>query len=714
MVTPTVTDRRVPLARLRLLAAIVLGPIAPLWSNRSARTRKWLRRMFWTLAFYAIGSGPAWAGKDPSIKPTGIGGLITVPDMAHGRGKTLFEAYPLTYYNIYTHLGSGGFLGVGNKVSDAPAEVMGLLYSTLELLAACVVRLAVGLTWWYVQLTGVETGAHSIGKSMQSAATELNGWLLPTALGLGAVIAYIKARTAQDGFSQLLTVIMCGIGAIALSISGATLMANVDHGRVLLSNAVNVAGGQSISTSDTPFKQPGTDVKTGDAVTNASRAEGDAVWRSLYVVPWCQVQFGSQQACKEFGHQWLPLNNKERQKLLDNKIKNRDKDAYNYIEGKNPADRFGAAIGGLVIAVIGAIMIGLLALFALMPWILAMILMYLAVVFFCLACIPGKTRQWAADYFSTLAGLTITSALSGGILAGMLLAVMAAQDVTETHGWLPGFMLTLASIGGAWFARKKLEQILGGGGATMGMGGMFASMLGGKMLGKGLKRLGGAVKSKAGSKVGSAARSGAGRVREGASAAGQKFAGSRANLPGSAGRYFRAKAEPVRNRAHGAVRNAKKAAGEKTRAAGGKFRDSMLPWRAGGATAGNKGKGSKGLSSQNDTSSRDHSQRHTDAERQHGTNAARFRQTRQQQPHTDSNRPAGTTAKNKPPSSTSGQQNRGTGRGRRFADLSNRADARSSQPSEATQQRMRRPQQQRAGSPRRRRSSAPGMRRTQR
>ena len=566
-----------------------IGRMFPLWTNRSARTRKRLRRLFVILStIYVVGSAPAWAGaaddKQPSIAPTGMGGLITIPDLSAGRSKTLFESYGTARYQIYTDLSGWG---------DAPESVMGYLYQMLSLLAFFLTKLGVGLAWWQVQLTGTSTGADSIGKAIQSAGTELNGWVLPSALAIGGCIAYLKARTGDNAFGQVVTCLAYGLAAIGIATSGVTIVNAADNARVALSNAINKAGGQAVSDSDVPFDMPGADLTSGDDVSNASRAQGDAVWRAFYVTPWCQMEFGSLQACKEYGYQWLNSPNmKARKDNVLSQIEKRDKSTAEYMKGHNPADRLGVGVIGLLIALLGCIVMGGLALLALMPWVLALILAFVSVFFLAMGCIPGRCRQICNDFLATELGLTVTSALTGAILTGMLLTVLAANQITATQGWLPGFLMIVAAMGGAWVGRKRLEQMLTGGGGSGGMG-MLGAMIGGRMLARSMGRMAGSVmKSRPGRAVAGKLGAGASRAADAGRSASARFQSSSANLPGRAGaagrRFYQAKTAPARKRAAAArdaaarrVQTAKGYPGKVGRQAAGHVKDAA---RRGGST----------------------------------------------------------------------------------------------------------------------------------
>lgn len=424
--------------------------------------------------FYILGSAPAWAGvvADPTT-PDGLGGLFTIPNLAGGSGKTLFEATNDSNYELYTDL---GLTDVGEKTAV-------ILYAPFLGLGMAMVRLAIGLTWWLNALTSRDVGLSNLGTSLQSVAANLNVWLLPTALAIGAVIAYASARAGRDVLGQVAWVMGLGIASIAMATSAPQILHTIDGARQLLARTVSAVGPNTSEVSTTPFKWPGADLDTGDATRDLSRASGDAVWRSFAVVPWCQVQFGSQKACARYGAKWLTLEtNDDKKDFIETQIipqegGSDDAPTVRFIKGHNPSDRIVVSLFALVNGIGVLIVIGGLALLALMPWVTALLLLFLSTVFLCLLCVPGRPRQLGMTFLNTVAGLVLLSALSTGVLTGALLAVTAVTSIAPTQGWLPAAVMTTAILVAAWHARSILERIVFVAGASAGsrMGGLAAA-----------------------------------------------------------------------------------------------------------------------------------------------------------------------------------------------------------------------------------------------
>lgn len=426
-------------------------------------------------AFYAVGSGPAWAGvaADPT-SPDGLGGLFELPSLnVGGGGPTLFEAVEGKHYTLYADLG----------LTDVVKKGANYIAYAFLLLGMLMVRLAVGLTWWMTSLTQTDVGITQLGTSLQSVSSELNQWLLPSALAIGAVVAYARSRTGQDALSQVLWTAGLGIGAVAMATSAPTILDTVDDTRQLVATTMTQAGTEAVTESKVPFEWEGTDLTRGDAQTATMRASGDAVWRSFAVVPWCQAQFGSQEACKRYGADWLKLDSDEqRAEYVEDTIERQeggdDAATVKYVKGQYPAERIVIGIFMFITGIAVCFVVGGLALLALMPWVTAVLLMFLMTVFLSSLAIPGRIRQIGLDFLNLIGGLTLLSALTTAILTGALMATMAATSAASAQGWLPTAILTIAILLAAWQARTMLERILMVSSAGSTSGGLFKTMMG--------------------------------------------------------------------------------------------------------------------------------------------------------------------------------------------------------------------------------------------
>lgn len=451
---------------------MILRTVFPLarWFHTKARRRA-LLLVAWVIT-YVIASAPAQAAMAGKTSPDGMGGLFTIPNLRQGQAPLLFEAYSPQRYTLYQDFG-------WNDIVDKVAYP---IYEALMELSYAIVKLAIGLTWWLHDMTTMDTGSDAIAKGIQSTAASMQDWMLPTALAVGALIAYVRARQGTaDVLGQVLTVALAAIAVIGLSQSATSVVGALDRGRVVMAETVNSLGANSISQQNEPFKFSKDPHLTANTPNVVRRKSGDVVWREFYVTTWCQANFGSQEACKAYGDGWLAAGNFDARKhYLEDTIQpaegGDDADTVKYIKGSDPGSRLGISIFGLVIAIGGAAVIGGLAFFALLPWLLALVLLYLVVFFLCLMVIPGRPRQIGADYVQSILGLTLFSALCGGLLSAMLLLMIQASKLTGQKGWLAGMLMMIAALGATWEARKLMNRMLTG---SAGSGGGFGAMLGG-------------------------------------------------------------------------------------------------------------------------------------------------------------------------------------------------------------------------------------------
>ena len=462
----------------------MIGRFFPLYARLSRKTRRRLLMLLSWVVVYTVCAAPAQA----ATSPDGIGGLFTIPTLDKGQKPLLFEAYSPQRYQIYNDLG----------FSDVIEKVGLLLYEALMELSYAIVKLAIGLTWWLTELTGSSVGTDSIAQGVGSVARAVEVWILPTAIAIGALIAYIRARQGtSDVLGQVLTVILAAGAVVGMGASAPDIIHGLDGTRVVLGDTVNDLGAGAITRLDQPFKFTAEPVITSNTPYAVQRKSGDVVWREFFVTPWCQTNFGSQAACRAYADKWLAQPNyKARQNYLNNVIARQeggsDSDTVKYIKGKTPGTRIGLSLFTLVLSLGGAIVIGGLAFFALLPWLLALVMMFLAVFFLCLIVVPGRPRQIGVDYIESILGLTLLSALSGGLLSAMLLVLIQASKLAGTKGWLPSMLFSFAALGGTWEARKQLNRRLAGGSGGAGAGGLLAGLAVAKMASRGV---GGALRS---------------------------------------------------------------------------------------------------------------------------------------------------------------------------------------------------------------------------
>src|SRR5690606_17904374 len=231
--------------------------------------------------------------------PTGFGDLLVGPNLRGGHAPTLYERYPLGAYTFdTTRLNSG---------TDWVHIAVNNIASGLMLVAAAIIRGAIVLLWTMFDSTSLTGLANAITGNLGATASALLPWLLPSALAIGGLTAYVMGRNTQGGsLGQLLWVGVAGILAISFAVSPQLWVQTLTDIRNAGTTAVLTAASTSVTTTETPF--PGPAATFGDsAQENMLRTSGDAIWRSYVATPWCYTNFGSRDACEAYGPGILEL-----------------------------------------------------------------------------------------------------------------------------------------------------------------------------------------------------------------------------------------------------------------------------------------------------------------------------------------------------------------------------------------------------------------------
>lgn len=502
----------------------------PLRNGRSTSNR-WLHRLqraAQLAAAYLVVVLPsmAWAADGDGVaatSPDGLGNLLSPPPgLVPAEGKSLFEFVGMEHYFIWTDL------GVGDVVEKSAL----VIYAPIQLIAMLLVRLGIAMSWWLDRLTAENNIATSIGSLIESSASLFNTWLLPTALAVGALIAYGMARRGQNALSQIAAVIAIGLLAVGLASSGGKLVSGLDTGRSLLSNTVGQATGSAMNTTDAPIHWY-TNYDQGTPQQQLARKSGDTIWRTFAVTMWCESQFGSVQACEQYGPAWLKLETDDERKAYVEDVVivaegGGDAATVRYMQGHQPSMRITVALFSLVLGAGAGLVIAGLSMVALLSWILALLLLALAGFFAAIMVIPGRPRRWGLDFFNTVIAATIGSALVGGLLWATLAATGALAALIAPLGFLPMAVIALAVLLAGWKSKSLLEGLLYSGTSMRGQGdtGMrlasFIAAQAGIRTGKRATR---AVAS-AGAGIGGMAARGAGRLTNVAAGTPRHGAGS--------------------------------------------------------------------------------------------------------------------------------------------------------------------------------------------
>jgi hypothetical protein len=421
---------------------------------------KWSRRIrtaLTVLTFSLIITAQLALAADPQQQttPTGFGDLLPAPDLTHGDTRTLFEQYNPMAYSLEFE---GSFSDPFRPVFNSFAELL-MLY------VVAATRAAIAIGWWLFSFTDVRALMDSTSSAIGDVSTQLSGWLLPSALALGAIAAYVQRKSSGSALGQLVWVFAAGLLAISLAAGPATWLKGVDGARQVGAETVMGASGQVVGgTLKTPFEMP-EPAFPGSPRDTMLRKSGDAAWRGFAVTPWCIAEFGSMEACGRYGKAMLDVGVDKDQRM--NYVKNNvakaegggDTPTVKWAKGENPFGRIGVLLIAAVAATLFAFLNIGLAATALMAFVGCLIMLVVGVVFACLFIIPGRSRQWGMNWLEALLGLVLQSVAAMLVFGVALSLLTAVFSLSQSLGWLPVTGLALVVLIAAFRLRRLLESM---------------------------------------------------------------------------------------------------------------------------------------------------------------------------------------------------------------------------------------------------------------
>jgi hypothetical protein len=445
-----------------------------------------------------IGTGllsPLSAAADPdgSLAPQGIGDLFTTGSLQGTDTPTLYEAYSVQSYTFWQNVNADNFM---EKSFNGLANV--LMFLLVAVVRGCIVIVQTMFTF-----TNTKPMTDAIGAAMNGAATELVKWLLPSAIAIGGVYAYITHKRADGGvFGQVAWVVVGGVLAVSFAVSSPTWVNAVDNTRQIGSSAVMSATSSSLTATETPFAYP-EPAWTGSAQDSTLRKAGDSIWRAYVVTPWCIGQFGSTNACERYGNEFLAvgLDKEAQNKWMWDTVHVKDKNEtkaqpYDWVWGYNAADRVGIAGIALLVGIVFSFLMISLAFSSLFAFISALFVLFAGVVFAMLWCIPGKPRQWGTSWLNTLVGLVIQSMMASVILSAVLVLTTAAFALTSSMGWGAAAGMAIVVAIAAMKMRETIGHIVNAvtpGGGSTGMLGYMAMRGASKLVSRGRGAISGRI-----------------------------------------------------------------------------------------------------------------------------------------------------------------------------------------------------------------------------
>ncbi|MGK5731218.1 hypothetical protein [Streptomyces sp. URMC 124] len=470
---------------------------------RLPRFRNVLIPLLGALTTLMVTAGAAAADDDhKKYNPAGIGDLLKTPRIGEGKGSTLYEQYgSVLYYRLDNEL---GWKDIGWSMLNGISDLfMGL--------TVFITQTAVVAVQWTLGFTDVKEIHDSITTAISKAGGTVSTTLLPSALAVGALVAWANHRKASgSSLSQLGWVAASGILAVSLVTTPGVWVDSLESVRKVGSTiAMEATSAGMTGKSQEPIAIGGNpDLEQSDKDSEQTkkdklvRKSTDAIWRSYVVTPWCIAEFGNLTTCKEFGERVLQRTDKPtddddfddaREEFLSKTLSDEalGKPAMKWRQGKN-AGRVTVALAAFVCATLFAVLAIILAFASLASLIGALMLLLAGVVFACLWVIPGRPRQWGLRWFDALLGFALQSFVSTMVLGVVLvLNTVSITFLGGSGGYFAASAVSITSAITAFKFRAVMESIVGvtgsltPGGSAMGMAmGRGASRLAGRMVGK--------------------------------------------------------------------------------------------------------------------------------------------------------------------------------------------------------------------------------------
>ncbi|MEU3351986.1 hypothetical protein [Streptomyces sp. NPDC037389] len=417
-----------------------------------------------------MAAGGAAAAKDrdySKYNPAGMGALLPSPGTRPaGQSGTLFERYSGSgLYQLDTQI---GWDEIGYQIQNGIATIFMGLTVLVGLAAVVVVQ-------WAIKFTSVKELQDSITHAISGAAGTVSETLLPTALAVGALVAWANHRKAGgSALSQLGWVAASGILSVSLLSTPQVWVDGIDSARSIGSSVAMEAASAGLGAeTKEPIDIKGDVSFNGSTQDNMLRKSADAIWRSYVVTPWCVAEFGNLTTCKEFAQGlWDEKgdNTKGREQWLHDKVCANDgedgceggvgRPAVDWRQGKN-AGRVPVTIAAFVCVVLFAALAIALAFASLASLIGALMLLLAGVVFACMWVIPGRPRQWGVRWFDMLLGFTLQSFVSTMVLGCVLILNTASVSMIGKYGWFASAGISITSAVVAFKFRGVMESIVG-------------------------------------------------------------------------------------------------------------------------------------------------------------------------------------------------------------------------------------------------------------
>lgn len=402
----------------------------------------------------AVGVGIASA--DPT-NPVGLAGIMPTLPVPGGSAPTLFEGVPLLNWAIDFDLG----------FADPIGNLMNGIVNVVWSLAVVLAYAAVALAQWVVGLTHIPGLNELMTNALGSTNQTLMNWLAPTALAIGALVAYLQRRSG-DGLNQLLVVAIAAMLGFSLAWSPQLWVNGTQGARDLGTTAVIGTAGFASPKQNQPFDWPASDYAGATIQQSALRKASDASWRGLVAYPWCLIEFGSLEACQRYGGDVVKLGaaTEDRSQQIKKTVYPQEggdnAPTSKWVKGQEWGARLVIAVVSLVVVLIFCgllLVLGFAAAGAIIETALHLII---GAPFTLSWCIPGWPRQVGMRWLESLIGAIVQSVAALGIFAAVLsILTTIYSNLDALGGVVVAWVLAIATLGVGITFRHRIASWFG-------------------------------------------------------------------------------------------------------------------------------------------------------------------------------------------------------------------------------------------------------------
>ncbi|GAB4097826.1 hypothetical protein GCM10028787_33010 [Brachybacterium horti] len=419
--------------------------------------RTWAVRVWWLLVIgWVIWTGPVAYADDP-INVTGPGGLFFIPDLS-GDGERLF-------WEKYIWVENYGIHSEANW-NDPLLGALGALANGLMYLLVVFGATIASVTGWLFSMTTIDGMATAVGNVMGASAEGTLGWLFPSMLVLGGIVAYTTRNKGGEGMvGNLLWLVVAGTALILTTMHAPLLVSSVENVRVVGADSVATMSQGATVNGETPivYASPEDDELEGSPADIAARKNIDAMWRTLIVTPWCLAEFGSIEACEQYGTSIVTTTGDDRKEATEAvKTAQKGSSTETWLGGMDT----NYAIARVVILLIGlvvAVVFTLFVLFAALTATYALVMTYLLLIvgplFLAMGCVPGAPRRWVINWAKQVVVQLLMSLIAFTIFSAVLSLIAILFAATAQMGWMLSALLTMTALVAGVALRGRLEAI---------------------------------------------------------------------------------------------------------------------------------------------------------------------------------------------------------------------------------------------------------------